>query len=147
MGLLTTHVIDTSRGAPAAGLLIDLFRLGAKPTERTHLRTIETSASGRTDGTLIEGDALMPGVYELLFHVGRYFRRHGVGGIGPGNAATPAAAPAAPAPAAGGAPAGTTADPPFLDLVPVRFAIADVTQSYEIALAISPWSYAVYRER
>src|SRR5689334_10856694 len=73
MGLLTTHVLDTSRGIPAAGLLIDLFRLGSKPTDRTHLRTIETSASGHTNGSLIEGDALVPGVYELLFHVGRYF--------------------------------------------------------------------------
>ncbi|HEY0526965.1 MAG TPA: hydroxyisourate hydrolase [Stellaceae bacterium] len=133
MGLLTTHVLDTSRGAPAAGLLIDLFRLGSKPTERTHLRTIETSTSGHTDGALIEGDALVPGVYELLFHVGRYFRRSGVGGVG--------------STAAGGGGAAAATEPPFLDLVPVRFAIADAAQSYEIALAISPWSYAVYRER
>src|SRR5690349_23213100 len=93
MGRLTTHVLDTSRGAPAGGLLIDLFRLGVKPTERAHLRTIETAASGRTDGALIEGEALVPGIYEMLFHVGRYFRRQGIGS--PARSADAGAASAA----------------------------------------------------
>jgi hydroxyisourate hydrolase len=67
MGRLTTHVLDTARGRPAAGLEIELRRDG-----RT-LRRVTTNADGRTDGPLLEGEELVPGVYELVFAVGDYF--------------------------------------------------------------------------
>jgi len=75
MGRLTTHVLDTARGRPAAGLRIDLHALDGG---RRHLLTIETNADGRCDRPLLEGDAFRPGAYELLFHAGAYFRAAGI---------------------------------------------------------------------
>ena len=72
MGRLTTHVLDTAAGKPAAGLRVELFRLGTLP-ERVKVAT--TNADGRCDGALLEGDALTAGVYELRFHAGDYLRR------------------------------------------------------------------------
>jgi 5-hydroxyisourate hydrolase len=72
MGKLTTHVLDTSRGQPAAGMKIELLKDGAL------LRSITTNADGRGDGPLLEGDALVEGTYELRFHVAEYFRSQGI---------------------------------------------------------------------
>ena len=110
-GRLTTHVLDTARGLPAAGVLIEL-RLG------THLlKTARTNADGRTDEPLLAGDALRPGSYEIVFHVGDYFAAAGLG----------------------------AGDPPFLDEVPVRFGIAEADAHYHVPLLVSPWSYSTYR--
>jgi 5-hydroxyisourate hydrolase len=68
-GRLTTHVLDTAQGRPAAGVAIDLRRVG----EHGALRTARTNADGRTDEPLLEGDDLRPGSYELRFSVGAYF--------------------------------------------------------------------------
>ena len=74
MGRLTTHVLDTASGKPAAGLTVELFRLGDAPQR---LITATTNGDGRLDRPLIEGDAFGPGLYELRFHAGDYLRRSG----------------------------------------------------------------------
>jgi 5-hydroxyisourate hydrolase len=109
MGRLTTHVLDTARGRPAAGVAIELVRAG-----ETLVRA-RTNEDGRTDAPLLEGGALAVGEYELLFDLGGYF-------------------------------AGLDLpEPPFLGLVPVRFAIADAAAHYHVPLLASPWAYSTYR--
>ena len=68
---LTTHVLDTARGRPAAGLAVELARLQGK--RREVLERTRTNADGRTDGPLPAGGELARGVYELVFEVGEYF--------------------------------------------------------------------------
>lgn len=114
-GRLSTHVLDTSRGRPAAGMTIDLVRLEADGTARA-VKTVVTNADGRTDAPLLAGADLVAGGYRLVFHVGDYF------------AATSAAD------------AGV-----FLRSVPVEFVVADATANYHVPLLVSPWSYATYR--
>lgn len=75
MGRLTTHVLDTAHGRPAAGLKLALYRLDEGPTL---LVLAETNADGRYDGPLLEGDSLAAGRYELLFRVRDYFAAAGV---------------------------------------------------------------------
>jgi 5-hydroxyisourate hydrolase len=116
-GSLTTAVIDTSGGGPAAGMLIDLFRVDRGPGERHHLKTCETDARGAVEAPLLVDDALVPGTYELLYHVGRYFQAH----------------------------RAATDNRPFLDVVPVRFSITDPSSAYHVTLLASPWSYTMYR--
>lgn len=72
MGRLTTHVLDTALGCPAAGLTVELYRLGETAE---HIVSAETNADGRIDSPLLEGDAFAEGVYELRFHAGDYLRR------------------------------------------------------------------------
>jgi 5-hydroxyisourate hydrolase len=113
---LTTHVLDTSRGRPAAGLRIDFSKV--EPDGRARLiKTVTTNADGRTDAPLLGEGEMTVGRYELLFHVGDYFRAAG----------------------------SVLADPAYLDDVPVRFAIAEPTARYHVPLLVSPWSYATYR--
>jgi 5-hydroxyisourate hydrolase len=81
------------------------------------LKTVTTNADGRIDRPLLTGDEMHIGCYELAFHVAAYFQRSGA----------------------------AVADPPFLDVVPVRFAIADRERPYHVPLLVSPWSYATYR--
>ncbi|CAN0596670.1 unnamed protein product, partial [Ectocarpus sp. 12 AP-2014] len=69
-GYLTTHVLDTGRGAPAAGLKIDLFRLEGE--QRTHLKTVVTNSDGRTDAQILPEAEFAIGIYELVFHAGAY---------------------------------------------------------------------------
>lgn len=71
MGRLTTHVLDTARGKPGAGIRIELYRLGDGAA--TLLESVETNRDGRTDRPLLEGQAFQAGAYELVFHVGGYF--------------------------------------------------------------------------
>ncbi|GAC1385276.1 MAG: hydroxyisourate hydrolase [Herpetosiphon sp.] len=114
-GRLTTHVLDTARGCPAPGVRIALFRLDEHGTRRL-LKTVRTNADGRTGDALLDGPELEVGVYELVFQIGEYFRM-----------------------------SAGTAEPPFLDQVPVRFGIADPAGHYHIPLLASPWSYSTYR--
>lgn len=116
-GRLTTHVLDTAQGRPAAGVAIELWRLDRDGAGRRLLATTRTNADGRTDAPLLAGDQVEAGGYELIFAVGAYF------------AGQPVAAAA----------------PPFLDLVPVRFAIADPGAHYHVPLLVSPWAYSTYR--
>ncbi|TKW65610.1 MAG: hydroxyisourate hydrolase [Paracoccus denitrificans] len=69
-GYLTTHVLDTAKGVPAAGLKIELYRLDAKT--RTHLKTLTTNADGRTDEQILPEPEFETGTYELIFHAGDY---------------------------------------------------------------------------
>jgi 5-hydroxyisourate hydrolase len=117
MGRLTTHILDTAQGRPAAELLIELWQLDGRGENRRLLRTLRTNSDGRTDEPLLVDEELVAGVYELIFVVGDYF------------AAQPV----------------TTADPPFLDRVPVRFAVADPDAHYHVPLLVSPWAYSTYR--
>ena len=118
--MLTTHVLDTMHGSPAHDLQIQLWRLtslGVQNELRELLITTRTNSNGRTDAPLLQGEDLLPGGYELMFSVGEYFARRGV--------ALP--------------------EPPFLDIVPVRFSIADATAHYHVPLLVSPWAYSTYR--
>lgn len=113
MGRLTTHVLDTASGKPAAGLKIELFRRG----EPTPIRTIHTNADGRADGPILEGADFAAGHYELLFHAGAYLLASGV----------------------------KLPDPAFLDVIPIRFGIADPSAHYHVPLLLSPYGYSTYR--
>lgn len=115
-GRLTTHVLCTASGRPAAGLPIDLFRLGADGDSRLIGRFV-TNADGRLDAPALAGEAMAAGVYEWLFHVGVYFALTGQ----------------------------ATDAPPFLDVVPLRFAIANPEAHYHVPLLLSPWAYSTYR--
>ena len=115
MARLSTHVLDTMLGRPAAGISIELHRL--TPGGRVAVATAVTNADGRTDAPLLSGDRLDVGVYELVFHVGEYLR---------------GAATALP-------------EPPFLDDVVVRVGIAEAAGNYHVPLLLSPYGYSVYR--
>ena len=75
MGRLTTHVLDTARGIPAAGLKIEVFRI---ENAARLLKTITTNADGRAEAPLLEGETFEPGRYELRFHAGNYLKGSGV---------------------------------------------------------------------
>ncbi|AMB44896.1 hydroxyisourate hydrolase [Methylobacterium sp. AMS5] len=70
---LTTHVLDTAAGRPAAGLTLHLLRIEGE--SRTLLKTAATNADGRCDAPLLSGEAMAPGIYEIAFEVGAYFAR------------------------------------------------------------------------
>lgn len=72
MGRLSTHVLDTARGRPAAGMAVQLWRLTGE--QRVLLKSVTTDQDGRTDAPLLEGDVFQAGVYELVFAAGAYFR-------------------------------------------------------------------------
>ena len=112
-GRLTTHVLDTAHGCPAAGLWVELSRI----EDGGHVAVLGavTNADGRCDAPLLADDAMQVGTYELLFHVGNYFRGRGM------------------------------TEPAFLDAVPVRFAIADPAAHYHVPLLVSPYGYTSYR--
>lgn len=114
MGRLTTHVLDTAAGRPAAGLTIELYRIDSTP-ER--LKVATTNADGRVDAPLLEGDQFSAGIYELRFHAGDYLR--GVDGKLP--------------------------RPAFLEVVPIRFGVAEAGEHYHVPLLLSPYGYSTYR--
>jgi 5-hydroxyisourate hydrolase len=115
MGKLSTHVLDTAHGRPAAGVRVELYALGG--TKRTLLKQETTNADGRCASPLLEGDALRAGQYELVFGAGDYFAAQGV--------ALP--------------------EPRFIDRVTIAFGIADASQNYHVPLVVTPWSYSTYR--
>ena len=117
MGRLTTHVLDTMAGAPAAGLAIELWEHRAAGENPRRLKAVVTNADGRTGEPLLEGEALAAGRYELRFRAGEYLRaRHGI-----------------------------EVDPLFLDEIPVRFGIADPGQHHHVPLLLSAYGYSTYR--
>ena len=116
MRRLTTHVLDTARGVPAAGMAVALYRLGDDGPAL--LKQIVLNHDGRADAPLLEGAALLPGRYRLLFSVAAYFRAAGV----------------------------ALSEPPFLDEVPLDYGIADDPGAhYHVPLLASPWAYSTYR--
>jgi len=116
MGRLSTHVLDAVRGKPAADVAIDLDVLQADGSWR-RLMQARTNADGRTDQPLLVGEAFKVGTYMLTFHIGAYFERLCVG----------------------------VDEPAFLDLIPLRFSIADSGGNYHVPLLATPWSYSTYR--
>ncbi len=118
MGRLTTHVLDTARGCPGAGMRVELFALDdAAGNAKRQILSTTTTADGRCDASLLEGGALAAGTYELVFHAGDYFRAAGV----------------------------DLPDPAFVDIAVLRFGIADADAHYHVPLLVSPWSYSTYR--
>jgi len=116
MAGLTTHVLDTTRGRPAAGVEIELYSLQPDGAA-TLIARATTNVDGRTDAPLISAKDSRVGTFELRFHVGPYFAALGA----------------------------LVADPPFLDVVPIRFSIADPSANYHVPLVATPWSYSTYR--
>jgi 5-hydroxyisourate hydrolase len=112
---LSTHVLDTAHGCPAAGMKIELWSLDGET--RTLITTAKTNADGRTDAPLLSADEITIGRYEIIFFIGDYFATK--------TSALPKVR--------------------FLDQVPVRFAIADAGANYHLPLLCSPWAYSTYR--
>ena len=94
-GYLTTHVLDTARGCPAAGLAIDLYRITGETRE--HIRSLTTNADGRTDSQILPAEEFEIGTYELVFHAGAYLDATG----------------------------NPPESPRFLDVVPIRFGMSE----------------------
>jgi 5-hydroxyisourate hydrolase len=108
MGRLTTHVLDTARGKPGAGIALELYRV--ENESGTLVAKATTNRDGRTDAPLLEGASFRAGTYQLVFHIGAYFSGEG-----------------------------------FLDVVPIRFTVADAAAHYHVPLLCSPWGYTTYR--
>ena len=115
-GRLSTHVLDTHSGRPAAGIAVELVELSELGADRVVTRAL-TNADGRTDQPLIGGRPVPIGRYELTFSVGDYFARRQV----------------------------AMTDPPFLDFIPVRFSVAEPEGHLHVPLSVTPWSYGTYR--
>jgi 5-hydroxyisourate hydrolase len=115
LGKLTTHVLDTANGCPAAGMAVRLYSMkGGVPAL---IKSITLNQDGRSDLPLLEGAAFQPGVYRLVFAVAAYFRARGE----------------------------VLSEPPFLDEVPLDFGLAAVGQHYHVPLLASAWGYSTYR--
>ncbi len=115
MGRLTTHVLDTANGCPGEGIQLTLKRI--EGTEQTVICDAVTNDDGRVDRPLLEGEDFKPGIYVLEFSAGDYFRALGT----------------------------DLPDPAFLDVVPIRFGIADPEAHYHVPLLVSPYGYNTYR--
>jgi 5-hydroxyisourate hydrolase len=114
-GRLTTHVLDTARGKPAAGVRIALYRI--EGDNRAKIAETLTNQDGRTDAPMLAGEALRAGVYELVFGAGEYLR-------------------------ASGQASGAVL---FLEDIPIRFGVGDASQHFHVPLLISPFAYSTYR--
>jgi len=115
-GHLSTHVLDTHGGHPAEGVAIELCEIAASGAARILKRAV-TNADGRTDQPLVSGMPIPIATYELRFAVSDYFAREGA----------------------------PMSDPPFLGVVPIRFAVAEPEGKYHVPLSVTPWAYATYR--
>jgi len=116
---LTTHILDTANGCPAAGVRIELYRVESSQLgeHKTLLREAISNRDGRLDEALLQGDSFIAGRYELVFHAAEYFTARGT----------------------------RLPEPPFVEDVILRFGIADCDQHYHVPLLVSPWSYSTYR--
>lgn len=115
MGRLTTHVLDLVRGAPAAGMAIELVAVDGHA--RRSVASVRTNRDGRCDAPLLEGDAFVAGQWQLEFQVAAYFTAQGV----------------------------SLPNPPFLDVVVVRFGVSNPGEHHHVPLLVTPWSYSTYR--
>lgn len=115
-GRLSTHVLDTHSGRPAAGIEVELIELADLGASRVITRAV-TNADGRTDQPLVHGRPVPIGRYELMFDIGKYFGERGV----------------------------PMSDPPFLDKIPLRFSVSEPEGHLHVPLLVTPWSYATYR--
>ncbi len=118
MGRLTTHVLDTANGRPAAGVAVRVYAVDATDgTAPRLLRETVTNADGRCDAPLLEGEAFRAGQYEIAFDAGAYYAALGT----------------------------RVPQPPFVGVVILRFGVADAGAHYHVPLLVSPWSYSTYR--
>jgi 2-oxo-4-hydroxy-4-carboxy-5-ureidoimidazoline decarboxylase len=115
-GCLSTHALDNYDGRPAQGLPLTLSELSDDGTRRVIIETV-TNRDGRTDALLIAGRPIPIGHYELRFDVGHYYARRKI----------------------------PTADPAFLQSVPIEFSVAEPEAHYHIPLLVTPWSFSTYR--
>jgi 5-hydroxyisourate hydrolase len=115
MGHLSTHVLDTAHGCPAAGMRVTLQKIEASGP--VVLKQLTLNADGRADGPLLDATTMAVGAYRLLFDVAPYFRARGV----------------------------ELPEPPFIDVVQLDFGIADAAGHYHVPLLVSPYSYSTYR--
>jgi 2-oxo-4-hydroxy-4-carboxy-5-ureidoimidazoline decarboxylase len=115
-GRLSTHILDTYAGQPAAGVELELIELSRHGADRLIDRAV-TNSDGRTDRALIEGRPVPIGAYELRFHIGAYFARRGL----------------------------NLSDPAFLDVIPIRFGVSEPEGHLHVPLLVTPWSYTTYR--
>jgi 5-hydroxyisourate hydrolase len=115
MGHLSTHVLDTAHGCPAAGMQVTLQRID--DDEITTIRRLALNHDGRADGPLLDATTMAAGRYRLIFEVAPYFRARGV----------------------------ELPEPPFIDTVQLDFGMADAAGHYHVPLLVSPWSYSTYR--
>ncbi len=115
-GRLSTHVLDTHGGKPAAGIAVELVELSAMGEPRVVAQAV-TNRDGRTDQPLIGGRPVPIGRYELNFRVASYFASREV----------------------------PMSDPPFLDHITLRFAATEPEGHLHVPLLVTPWSYATYR--
>lgn len=116
MSGLTTHVLDLTHGKPAANVHLDLYVKNGS-ANLTYLKSTVTNQDGRLESPLLTGEELMLGEYEIVFHIGDYFREKQL----------------------------EISEPHFLEKVPVRFCITEVNGHYHVPLLVSPWGYQVYR--
>ena len=115
MGKLSTHVLDTTQGKPGAGVKVELYAVS--DGQRTLIKAETTNQDGRCNSPLLEGEAMLPGQYELVFAAGDYFAAQGV----------------------------DLPSPRFIDRVTIAFGIAHADQNYHVPLVVTPWSYSTYR--
>jgi 5-hydroxyisourate hydrolase len=115
MGKLTTHVLDTMNGRPAAGMAVRLYRMDRDAAHP--LLQLRLNQDGRAEQPLLQGEDFKAGRYRLVFSVAPYFRGLGV----------------------------ELAEPAFLDEVPLDFGVADASLHYHVPLLATPWSYSTYR--
>jgi 2-oxo-4-hydroxy-4-carboxy-5-ureidoimidazoline decarboxylase len=114
-GQLTTHVLDTAHGRPAAQVRVELFE--TTPEGERAIASALTNGDGRTDAPLLDGAPLRIGTYELRFHIGEYYRKLGA----------------------------QVEEQPFLDVVPIAFGIGEAEAHYHVPISVTPWAYATYR--
>ncbi|WP_339297051.1 hydroxyisourate hydrolase [Paenibacillus sp. FSL R5-0623] len=118
-GRITTHVLDTSKGVPAAGVRIELYTLKRDGEQESKIKVAEsvTNADGRLDAPLLDGGKLESAIYELQFHVESYYAQRSLEELGQA----------------------------LWTIVPIRFAVSDASSHYHIPLLIAPGGYSTYR--
>ena len=112
---LSTHVLDTMHGGPAAGMSVALYTTDGE--QATLVRRFTLNSDGRSDGPLYDNNTIKVGTYRLVFDVAGYFKAKGV----------------------------TLPEPNFLNRVALDFGVAHTDQHYHVPLLVSPWSYSTYR--
>ena len=112
---LSTHVLDTMHGGPAAGMEVALYTTVGD--DATLVKRFTLNSDGRSDGPLYDNDTLKVGTYRLVFDVAGYFKSRGV----------------------------KLPEPNFLNKVALDFGVAHTDQQYHVPLRVSPWSYSTYR--
>ena len=116
---VTTHVLDTSKGIPAEGVSVDVYRIAE--CDRFFIKQVKTNADGRTTEPVLSPAECVEGYFELIFHVQQYFSKVS---------------------------SDTVADSiPFYDTIPIRFGVnlQSGRSHYHIPLLLSPYGYSTYR--